>query len=79
MRVYFKTKMLFIGFGAFPSPVSAYWDSAGFLFCLKFQPKTYISLSVVVQSWSQGSQQWNRSVFSVREYMGEGSVEVSGS
>lgn len=56
MSVYFKPKMLFIGFGALPSPVSAYSDSAGFLFCLNFHLKTYISLSVVVWSQLQGSQ-----------------------
>lgn len=40
----FQTKLLFMGFEAFPSPVSAYWDSAGFLFCLKFHLKAYISV-----------------------------------
>lgn len=40
----FQNKLLFMGFEAFPSPVSAYWDSVGFLFCLKFHLKTYISM-----------------------------------
>lgn len=78
MSVYFKPKMLFIGFRAFSSPVSAYSDSAGFLFCLKFHLKTYISLSVVVWSQFQGSQHQNHAVFSHWEYILEGSVKVSG-
>lgn len=40
----FQSKPLFMAFEAFPSPVSAYWDSAGFLFCLKFHLKTYLSM-----------------------------------
>lgn len=55
MSVYFKPKIFFIGFGAFPSLVSAYWDGAGFQFCLKFHLQTYISLSMVVQSQFPGS------------------------
>lgn len=40
----FRTKLLFMGFEAFSSSVSACWDSAGFLLCLKFHLKAYISV-----------------------------------